>query len=216
MPDERMAHTVAALSDVFGLVIGPKWFVSFGSLLWFVRDRLLGRPLEQDIDVSLEFGTFPRDHLISRMLDYNYKLSGEVLDNHLKYPLQMTFSPSREMYPVDIDVYFWVIGKKFAWHTYDVNHTKKIILNEYVFKGVPADYITAPTVSYVWEEIAPEVKFPSMYGSLLDYWYPPKKGTDGKFLPNTGWMVQDKQYGQSQAAAVKTLKTCKNMAEVLG
>lgn len=216
MPDsnENLARTLTAITEVFNSPYkmaeeGAKWFISFGTLLWFIRDRLLNIPLNQDIDISLYYNSIPRDLLITRMDEYGYQLSGEVLNDVTRLPLQMSFSPRIPgLYPVDIDVFFWVLGKRYAWHTYDMDMVRKPILNKYVFKATPIEYFKASTIRYVWEEIAPELYFPSRYGSLLDTWYPPLKNPEGGYIENSGWMTRNPQYGQSKAALIKTLKTC--------
>lgn len=220
MADEHLARTVVAISEIFDYSYNgtaeQRWFVSFGSLLWFIRDRLLGRPLEQDIDISVEFNSIPRDQLIEHFGEYGYGLSGEVLTDTNGLPLQMSFSPQSPGFsPVDIDVFFWVLGKRYAWHTYDVSMIHKPVLPEYVFKATPIEYFTAPTIKQVWEEIAPAVSIPSMYGSLLDTWYPPIKRQDGGYVENSGWMTRNPHYGQSKAVITRALTTCAGLMSAL-
>ena len=222
MADERMARTLVALSDVFESMMSPEgvkphWFISFGTLLWFVRDRLLGRPFEEDIDISMIYGAVRREDVISKFSEYGYSLETELLDNYHRKPLQMTFKPEAPgLWPATLDIFFWVLGHEYAWHTYDMFNRRQTIQDEYTFKGTPKELILAPTLPMVWEEISPTVLFPSKYGSLLDVWYPPQKDSAGAFIPNTCWMVQNKQYGQSKFSTMKTLKSCKEMVKDLG
>jgi len=222
MPDESMARTVVALSDVFESMISPEgskphWFISFGTLLWFVRDRLLERPFEEDIDISMIYGAVKREDLIAKFGEYGYQLESEVLDNYHRKPLQMVFKPvAPGLWPTNLDIYFWVIGHEFAWHTYDMFNRGVSIMDEYTFKGTPRALIEAPTLPMVWEEIAPTIQFPSKYGSLLDVWYPPNKDHLGNYIINSCWMIQNKQYGQSKFDTMKTIKSCKDMPGDLG
>lgn len=222
MPDERMARTMTAISEIFGNLIRadgeqPKWFISFGSLLWFVRDRMLGRPFDTDIDVSVFWGELKREDIINKFQEYGYTLKKEVLDNWHRKPLQMVFTATAPgMMPCDIDLFFWVLGEKYAWHTYDMFNRNQPIMDEYTFKGTPKEFIMAPTVSVVWEEIAPNVQIPLKYGSLLDTWYPPMTDADGKYVANSLWIIPNRQYGQSKSHKMVTLKSCKNMQGDLG
>jgi len=222
MIDERMPSTLRAIADIFGDIkrkdqSNPTWFVSFGTLLWYVRDRLLDRPFEQDFDISLIYGELRREELIERFKSQGYELDNELLDNYHRKPLQMTFKPKATgLWPADIDLFFWVIGQNYAWHSYDMFNRRQQVQDEYTFKATPKEIFTAPTVQMIWDEIAPPLSFPSKYGSLLDCWYPPTKGPDGAYLINSGWLFQNKQYGQSRAETMKTLKSCKDMRGDLG
>ena len=219
--NEKLARTVVAISDVIGEARRadqniPKWFISFGALLWFIRDRLLGVPLEQDIDISMFYGDLKRDYLIGKFREYGYELRDELLENYGRRPLKMTFKPTDpSLYKVDIDIFFWIVGKKYCWHTYDMYNRGKTMLDEYQFKGTPREYLMGDTVSHVWEEIAPTVKLPEKYGSLLDTWYPPQRDADGKIIPGTGWLVRNRKYGQSKCDATRNIKDCKNLLEQL-
>lgn len=221
--NEGIARVLISVTDVFNNAMAPDgkrplWFVSFGSLLWFIRDKVMGRPFNQDIDISVIYGEYSREYLIQKFTDCGLKLEKEVLDNYSQKPLQMGFRPdgSSQMADVSVDVFFWVLGKEYAWHTYDMTGQNRTILPEYTFKGTPKDYLLAPTIEYVWEEIAPSLNFPTRYGSLLDVWYPPTKGPDGKYVANTGWLYPNRQFGQSEAYKVKTIKSCQDMEAQLG
>jgi len=217
MLDERLASTVRAISDVFDPLLREdgnraQWFVSFGALLWYCRDRLLKIPFQQDFDISLLYGDVTRDELKARFTEYGFALSHELLDNYHRRPLQMTFSPKDpRLLPVDVDVYFWVMGKQYAWHTYDMANSGKKILDEYTFKATPREYVLEPTVKVTWDDIAPQINIPSKIGHLLDTWYPPTKEADKSFAPNSGWLFPNRQYGQSRAPMTKTVQSCKNI-----
>jgi len=217
MDHERFSRTLCALSDIFGSTIrpdgsNPKWFISFGSLLWFIRDRLLGREFEQDIDISMIYGAVDRNEIVGRFAEYGFTVDHELVDNHYHKPLQIVFKPTNPILAnIHIDLWFWVIAGQYAWHSYDPLGQGRTILPSYTFKGTPKDLILAETISYPWEEIAPPMNFPTMYGSLLDTWYPPVKGPDGRYVPNTGWLFPNRQYGQSRCPVTKTVQSCKEM-----
>jgi hypothetical protein len=227
MPDnnERLATTALAIYNVLGEALRQdqndvRYFISFGTLLWYIRDMPMKIPLEQDIDISLVYGDLPREQVIQRFDDNGYGLSNELLDNYSRRPLHMSFSPKKsktaDLYPVDVDIFFWVLGHDYAWHTYDMFNRGQAILDEYTFKGIPRELFDAPTIKYPFVEIAPDLCFPSKYGSLLDEWYPPQTDAQGNLIANTGWNKRVKNYGQSKASAMKTIRSCKGMMEVLG
>jgi len=214
--DEATARMIQSVSDIF-TQLECHWFVAFGALLYFIRDKKMGVEFDTDMDIAVRQDEVSRSDIIGKMYEYGYELQKEVLDNHSRKPLQMVFVPNgmhAGVLNTSIDVFFWVIGERYAWHTYDTYGKNQPILDSYTFKGTPKKLITGPTIQYVWEEIACPLNFPSKYGSLLDIWYPPTKDAEGKYVQNTGWLYPNRQYGQSRSAMTKTVQSCKGMGEL--
>ena len=193
------------------------WFISFGALRYYVTDRLLGKPFTQDLDVSMMYGEVAPDDLIAAFSEFGYECKSTVLDNHAKRPLKMVFGMQKGMMDAlcEIDVFFWVKANGYYWHTYDIDNTGATILDEYTFKGTRAEYFERGVWQGTWEETADLLNFPVAFGGMLDVWYPPKTDQDGKPVPNTGWFIEQKHYGQSMADKVVRVRNCKNMYEVL-
>jgi len=211
--NEQLARTIASMTDIFEALPTmdgnrPKWFISFGALLYLIRDLPLGIPFEQDIDISMIYGVADREDIINSFGEYGYKLDSEVLDNWQHKPLKMAFSPNggADKGSYCIDIFFWVIDKAgVAWHTYDQYNSGKTILDEYVFKATPTSILFKPEIiSDSWEETAPNINLPLMYGSLLDYWYPPKGPGN-----ESGWIKKSSNYGQSMTKNIVKITNCK-------
>ena len=218
---ESLARTLATISDVMNRQYRldgnqHKWFISFGTLLYYLRDWRLGKPFDQDIDISVFYGEVTRDELVANFAEYGFVLVKEVLSDASMLPFQMVFeSDGSSGAAPSIDIFFWFLSNHYAWHTYDFHNSGKKFPEEYVFKATPKELLLADTIDYVWEEIAPPLKFPTRYGALLDTWYPPEYGQDGKPLPNTGWFFANRQFGQSRTPKMKVLTTCKNLSQNL-
>ena len=125
--NEPLARAIVSVSDVFSTIVAPdnnflKWFVSFGALLYYVRDLQLGKKFEGDLDISVMYGDVDRDELVQRFGEYGYELEYELLDNYNNKPLQMTFKPDNSFHKdgFHVDVFFWFKHKQSRYHTYDV------------------------------------------------------------------------------------------------
>lgn len=195
---------VRFLLDVYNIVNfhwkndPPRWFVSFGSLLWYIRDRNQNKKLEGDLDISL-FSTVDAKHFTQMAEEFRFKPLGMVVNDVTNRPLQMSFKH------VDtkrtLDLYFWYKGRKYYWHTYDYYGEKKKIPGKYVFKGTPISMMEGDLYQYlIYDRIAP-FNFPQKYGTLLDTWYP-------------GWYVPDAKFGQSIAVKQVTLKSCRELEKL--
>lgn len=173
-----------------------RWFISFGTLLYFIRDKKLGRPFKQDIDISL-FGDAPIKSIVSYFSQYSMKPVTHMINDVTKEPLHVVFKAHHS-----IDIFVWVKANGYYWHTYDPDMTKDKIPKKYVWKGTPCELMDGEVWKYHWDERVGALNFPHLYGSLLDYWYP-------------GWLVPDARFGQSKCEKIVTLKTCKNLKEKL-
>ena len=208
-----MSDTFAKTLNYLQVVLGktysvgrPKWFISFGALLYFVRDRNMGKPFKTDLDVSI-LGQIPKKEIKAACEMYGFELKSKIVDDRTGLPFQMVFEyrdrASGEKYSVDL--FFWVHHNKYWWHTYDyhmefTNKRFKGIPKEYVFKGTRESAMQGEIAKYNWLEIVPDVNFPKSYGTLLDIWYP-------------NWIK--KQDMQSQADKIVKLKTCVDLERKL-
>lgn len=164
-----------------------KWFISFGSLLYLVRDR--GKPFNQDIDISI-IGEHRFDRILNQLLNNGFTLTNRVINDVTKEPLFVELkSPSGIM----VDVFFWIREGDNYWHTYDYMREKKEIPTTYVFKSLPAYMFDGAPYKTEFEGV--ELNLPNKYGTLLDYWYP-------------NWFIPDEEFGQSLCQTRKELKSC--------
>jgi len=179
-----------------------EWFISFGTLLYFLRDRPLGKKLDGDFDISMIYGQTNMDLLVRCFSEYGFKLKGKILDDRTGGPLQLVFKWND--YPISVDIYFWVRANGYWWHTFDRNieRPKNGIPSNYLFKATPKSAFQGDLVGYSWDERLPDMKLPKRYGTLLDIWYP-------------GWFIPDKNFGQSRCEKEVTISTCKNLKEKL-
>jgi len=193
IPQPDDSEHVAQAVNVIGTVMNTldvKWFVSFGALLYFIRDKNMGIPFDQDFDISV-LGDINREQLAQRFSEFGFPLKNKYPKKGKPY--QMVFKHHDIL--LSIDVFMWVEANGHWWHTYDQGSSK------FVWKGTPERMFRGDTYSYPWVDIVPDLRFPNLYGTLLDYWYP-------------GWYVPDKQFGQSQGKIVK-LGDLKNLGEKL-
>jgi hypothetical protein len=173
-----------------------RWFVCFGALLYFLRDKKMGKKFDQDVDISV-FEDMPMKNIINAFEQYSYKLKVCMINDVTKKPLHVVLKGYKS-----IDVFVWVKANGYYWHTYNEDMSADKIPKQYLWKGVPCELMEGEYWRYYWDERVSPLNFPHLYGSLLDYFYP-------------GWFVPDANFGQSRAEKVVRLKTCKNLKEKL-
>lgn len=179
-----------------------EWFISFGTLLYFLRDKPMGIKFKGDFDVSLIHGQIDHQRLITSFGEYGFVLKNKVVDDRTGIPFQLVFKS--EQYKTSVDVYFWVKANGYWWHTYDYQNLfpKKGVLPNYIFKGTNKHAFEGDYSRYTWDDRIPALNLPKKYGTLLDIWYP-------------GWFIPDRNFGQSHAEKTVELKTCKHLKEYL-
>ena len=164
----------------------------------------MGIPLWGDLDISIVDADMDTEKFKEDMSQFGFPLKRKIVDSRNGKPFQMVFGHHEIKDAPEIDVFFWrKIGQHYV-HAYDyyMERPKGGIPSKYVFKGTPVSAMKGNPVKYTWEEIAPEVNFPMLYGTLLDIWYP-------------GWIIPDRNFGQSRAAKEWKLKNCSNLEEKL-
>ena len=189
-------HVETIMNHPFKNEEPPTWFISFGTLLYFLRDKKRGVPFNQDIDISI-FEDAPIKHIIDCFTQYDFKLKDLMINDVTKKPLHIVFKKD-----YSIDIFVWIKSHSYYWHTYNHNMDRKKVPDKYVWKGTPCELMEGPVWKYYWDERVCPLNFPNKYGSLLDYWY-------------QGWIIPDSRFGQSRAEKIMTLKTCKNLKEKL-
>jgi hypothetical protein len=202
--EQAFASVLCNIKSVFDYEENAKWFFSFGTLLYFIRDMNMGKEYWGDIDVSVldaktEAGEFER-----RMKEFGFRLKHKAVDSEDGRPYQMAFNDEFRPGLPDVDVFFWRKGVKNYYHAYDyhMDRPKSGVLSRYVFKGTPVAALKGEPYKYVWLDIAPDMNFPHLYGTLLDIWYP-------------GWFIPDRNFGQSNCVQKVEVKNCKGLKEKL-
>lgn len=177
-----------------------RWFFSFGTMLYFFRDKNMGIPLWGDIDVSVLDVKIDADQFAQNMREFGFKLKTKIVDSRNGSPFQMVFGHEYHKGYPDIDIFFWRKGKQCYYHSYDyyMEKPKGGVPSKYVFKGTPTWALKGKPVKYIWLEIAAEMNFPPLYGTLLDIWYPE-------------WFIPDKNFGQSKAVKEVKVKNCQDL-----
>jgi len=190
----QLSQFFCDLHSVFNFPYGEhrvKWFISFGALLYFIRDKNLGIPFQQDYDISI-IGRIDTHMFRKHLIQSGFEIISEFANDVTNEPFQIV---AKHRFGQIIDVYFWVDSCGYLWHTYRQGEG-------YKFKGTPKYAFEGEIVKYKWNENSIELNFPAKYGTLLDLWYP-------------GWYIPDVQFGQSSAEAIRETASCANLSEVL-
>jgi len=209
MNSEQLARIINSLEPVltYNYMDNPlRWFYSFGTLLYLIRDKNWGKDFNTDFDVSILDGEeIDADYFISNMESFGFGLKKKIINNHNKKPLQLVFESNHvDLKGVGVDIFFWIKGGNYYWHTFDrkLEFPKNGIPTEYFFKATPALAFKGEPYKHVWEEIAVPVNIPRQYGTLLDIWYP-------------GWLIPDKNFGYSKCVKEVKLDNCNKLKEKL-
>jgi hypothetical protein len=211
--DEKFSRLVNALHMVTEnlRLKDSDWFLSFGTLLWFIRDLPRGLPLAGDFDISMGFGRISIENLRHAFEDFGYVLRKAIIPDNSPFPLQVTFRATSLLYPnIDIDIWFWVPYRDYYWHCGDFDNVAALgthTLPGYTLKGIPSKWIdgksnifeTLPNEA-ILSDIAPPMNLPKYYGTLLDYWYPAMK-------PGGCWFNKVHNYGQSKCEKQLSIKS---------
>jgi hypothetical protein len=205
----NIASTIQAACDS----MNTKWFLSFGSLLHFVRDRELN--LEEDIDIGIIGNAEQAISALSAFVTPTHAVRNDVTGE----PFSITFK--HEHLGFVLDLFVWKRKDGMLYHAYD--HTMTFpangILSEYQFKGIPAHCfdVDQPTIEMyqkdirygramtnfgTWKHAVPQIEeegielcLPFFYGACLDHWY-------------SEWLTKRPQFGVSLAAHTFTTKSC--------
>jgi len=177
---------------------GPNsWFVAFGALLYFIRDKRMGKPFATDLDICVPAEMVNVPVMIKAFEGCKFTLQKHItIDNGTT--LQATFRKPNGQ--VDVDVFLLHKCGGMRWHSGALNLERPGVdgsLEKYTFKGVP-ESLFREIVKYTWNARVEKMQFPAQYGSLLDAWYP-------------GWFIPDAKFGQSRAQIVQTVKSMKEL-----
>lgn len=190
-----------SLSNIWTRDARARWFISFGSLLSFIRDN---GNLDSDWDISMFYGL--EASAVERAVCSlgHFALSEKVMDPEGVLPLKMTFTAvDPRMHGHNIDIFFWVETPLYYWHTYNFFQEKTADgrLSQYRFKGIPKEYFACADIRYIWPETKSEGVFPLQYGTVLDYWYP-------------GWKLPMSQFGYDSTSMSRQIVTVQNPVEL--
>jgi len=172
-----------------------KWFISFGSLLYIIRDKKLGLEFTQDIDISI-IGPHELDKILNALGEDGFTKCRHIINDKTGETLYVDLKSPHGM---NVDLFVWIKKGGFYFHTYDYMNEKPEsgIPEKYHFKGTPAEYFEGEPYKYSWfEEISP-LKIPRLYGTLLDYWYP-------------NWYIPDSEFGVSRCQVLLEPSTCES------
>ena len=174
-----------------------KWFMSFGTLLYLVRD--FGQEYATDIDVSV-MDNYDADRVNYGLLQNGFVESQKIINSITREPLFISYETRSGNH---VDIFFWKKFNDMYWHTYDYNMERPEfgIPKQYVFKGTPAHMFAGDPVKFKWFDLISDIKIPLKYGTLLDYWYP-------------GWVKPDPDFGQSRGV-IRKIDNCSNMEKEL-
>jgi len=173
-----------------------KWFVSFGSLLYLIRDHKHGVPFNQDIDISYMGSDYDevRHELMREGIQPVHKIVSDVDGNTLNEGFKFEDGMS-------LDIFTWLRKDDYLWHTYDfsMQHPENGIPSKYHFKNIPAWMLDNQPCRYefCYDEYT---VIPKLYGTLLDYWYP-------------GWIVPDPEFGTSHAQNILNIGGCQELCQ---
>lgn len=189
------------LNGALGDKKGMKWFFSYGTLLYFIRDFRLGKPFETDYDICLINADVQA--VMYSMESVGFRLEKKIINDVTKEPLQLVYR-HKTMPDKFADLFFMVETDNHLWHNVDVDMEmpKDGIPKKYVFKGVEKEAFSGEVLKYKWEENIAKVPFPAKYGTLLDLFYP-------------GWFIPDKNFGQSKCQKTIELPHCVQLKERL-
>jgi hypothetical protein len=187
MDKDSEIRTVACIYDLMESAfngVERKWFISFGTLLHFIRDMNMGKELCGDFDISVMGEGFNFERCIDNAKHFSFHEKHRISDDK-GVPL---FSSLRNNnYKTTIDVFRWVQVGDMMYHTYDerLENPPGGIPSTYLFKGTPAHLFDGDLYRYVWDGRCQKLNFPKQYGALLDAWYP-------------GWIIPDRNFGTSK------------------
>ena len=174
-----------------------RWHISFGTYLYFVRDKAQKAVPDDDFDVCFFYGDVD-DATVKRNLEsFQFKLVDVLRDDVHNKALHMTFEPTEDLKSrvgdKVLDVYFWYKHGKQYYHCYQKVHGK------YEMKGIDCDKIDGMWKLYWFEDMFP-VYVPYGQGAVLDEWYP-------------CWMVRDKNFGVSKCKYTLYLDSFKDFKD---
>jgi len=230
MSDEDFAKLINAVSSSIRATIPQgnkaKAFLSFGALLWYVRDMPRKLPFDTDLDMSFVYGQIDFEAFCGNLSGYGYKLKKCLA--YKGYPLQAVFAPHSPQLrgqpgpKTEIDCWFWIKANGFYWHCGDFDNGGSKF---FTFKGIPDKWIDGK--SDIFEtiqggatpsDIAPTLNIPVFAGTLFDYWYPPKRAELSGVtapIPGTQWFTKNPMYGQSRTEKVIIMHELNNFEERL-
>lgn len=192
-----IGHITRCLDQRIGSEGPHRWFISYGALLWFIRDKNMKKKFRQDFDISI-FEDSDLTMIERFFREFGIEKKSEFKNDQTGEPLKMVFESYK-----DIDIFMQIKANGYYWHTYDYyGEFRETPKKGYVFKGVPCRLMDGDTWKYSLDDRVPEVHLPQKYGSILDVWYP-------------GWFIPDSRFGQSRAVKTVTLRNCKKLKERL-
>lgn len=173
--------------------VQQRWQLAFGTLLYFIRDKELKYPYEQDIDISMFYDDgIDTAKLIRFFESHQLRMTKHIKDDVHNRTLYLSFYPEKDLLnrlpACGIDIFFWYKYDNYYYHTYG---------EDKIFKGIPCSYLDGKEWKYLWWEDGLPIYLPHNYGACLDYWYP-------------DWYTKRKNFGTSKSKRIVRLKSIRD------
>jgi len=172
-----------------------KWFVSFGTLLYLIRDKKHGKEFDTDMDISI-VGEHNFEQIDGNLKENGFEECTRIINDTTKSILFASYKSSNGLH---LDLFFWIKVDNYYFHTYDyMRDSTDGRPSFYHFKSLPPYMFEGDTINYEWIESMSPLKIPALYGTLLDYWYP-------------NWFTPDEDFGTSRCDEILEPKTCEGL-----
>jgi len=193
--------TIASSLNIFTQdeITRQKWFVSFGSLLYLIRDFKHGVPFETDMDISIT-GRHRYERTRKNLENGGWNRIREIRNDFTDDILYAEYESPNGL---SLDLFFWFQVGDLLWHTYDYLMEKPSDgrPSKYHFKGTPKWMFEGGIKDFNWLDGEPKLKVPIKYGTLLDYWYP-------------DWFIPNPDFGVS-LGIIKEVDSCADLEKKL-
>jgi hypothetical protein len=160
-----------------------RWHLSFGTHLYYMRDRTTRPYPEADIDICLFYEEMDDAVLTKNFGSFQFELVDELRDDTQKKALHQIFRPvkdlARDVGDASLDIYYWYPHGRNYYHCYQKTGGR------YEMKGIEKHKID-PLWQHYWKEESYPVYLPYAIGGVLDSWYP-------------GWFKRDRNFGVSKS-----------------
>ncbi|MCP3683549.1 MAG: hypothetical protein GY861_12750 [bacterium] len=196
--------------------IDVHWFICFGTLLSFIRDRKLN--LDGDIDI----GIIEDIEKVHKHIKNQHEIDHLIRSDKTGKLLNFSYRDINN--DITIDVFNWINFKGMYWHTFDtlMDFPKNGIPSKYIFKSMPENvfitdkrkiakyqndlkYGRQMTNHGTWKQAVPEFPndgielcLPYNYGYFLDIAYP-------------DWFTTRDLIGTSQGYTKMEVNTCRGI-----
>lgn len=146
------------------------WFLCFGTILHFIRDKDLTK--DHDVDVGILYEHMEEKKILTALRKFSFDIKLIIRNDTNGKPLYIRASRAGGC---PVCIFTWIRRGKVRYHTFDTNHEGRERPKRYKFLGVPAYTISGKDAIRNIDFGAPyisDIPMPIRYGQLLDIWYP--------------------------------------------